>query len=377
MTTTSTSLNNNQAYKTKTRIITTIGPTSDTPEILAFFKEHKVEIARLNFSHGTNEKQIESGINARKAGLKLLMDLQGPKIRVGVLPNPIHLAPKQDLILELEKTDKVYPYYDNGVMILPSQVDLAKSLVMGNRVLIDDGKVELQVSKVENGQVFCQVRFEGLVKSHKGINLPDSALDISFLTEVDKEKLEAILPVLKPEIVAASFVRTAKDMQDIKTIISRVLDVNSITDYFPQVCAKIEQPEAVQDQNLKEIVQISDLIMIARGDLALETNPLHLAVPFLQDKIVKECKKQNKPFVIATQILESMIETSVPTRAEVSDLYRAVILQDADYIMLSGESASGKFPTKCVELMSKMIEEKEKMMSLDFGKEAKIEQEIY
>jgi pyruvate kinase len=163
------------------------------------------------------------------------------------------------------------------------------------------------------------------------------------------------LPVLKPEVVAVSFVKTVKDLELLKSFIKKILSENKISDYFPKICPKLEMGEAVKDENLETIVDFSDLVMIARGDLALEAHPLHINVPFNQEKIKHVCRQQNKPFIVATQILESMIDSPVPTRSEVSDLYRAVILDEADFVMLSAESAAGKYGRKCVDLMKTMI----------------------
>ena len=341
----------------KTKIITTIGPSSLSNETLNFFKEHSVEYARLNFSHSASDWHIDAGNKCRQFGLSLLMDLGGPKIRLGILHEDTKLKTNSECVLELSNESKSYPYkLSTGEIVLPIAVDVSKALAEGRFVLVDDGKLKLEVLKVESGLVFCKVLSGGIFKSRKGVNLPKSSLDISFLTDRDKQMIKDTLKHLKPEVVACSFVKSAKDIEQMKDYIAQVIKEDEIDpNYFPKICAKLEQHEVFADNNLEELVQVCDLIMIARGDLALEVTPAHIILPFLQEKIERACRKYNKPFVVATQILESMIDCPVPTRAEVSDLYRAVVLDQADYIMLSGESAMGNYPIECVTLMHSMI----------------------
>jgi len=342
-----------------TKIITTIGPTSQDAATLNYFAEHGVEYARLNFSHNVPDWHITAGLKAREAGLKLLADVSGPKIRLGDLVSDIEVREGTEVIFEKQDLELDYPLWKNvdekQVLVLPTILDLAPYLAPERVMLIDDGKVELKVNKIEEGNIYAQVVFGGKIRSHKGINLPETDIKVNFLTKRDQEFLNSVLPVLKPEVVAVSFVKTVKDLEILKDFVTLVLAQHGINDYFPLICPKIEMGEAVKDENLGDIVDFTDMIMIARGDLALEAHPLHINVPFNQEKIKSVCKAKNKPFIIATQILESMITSPVPTRAEVSDLYRAVILDKADYIMLSGEAASGEYPKKCVELMETMI----------------------
>ncbi len=344
-----------------TKIITTIGPASEQMEVLEYFAQNNVEFARLNFSHNSSDWHLHTGENCRKAGLKLLFDLSGPKIRLGILEHNQEITTNSTIILEMENTEHDYPYVkkdDGAKLVFPYQFPIYEHLKAGDKLLIDDGKIHLQVQKILGDQVYCEVVFGGMISSKKGISLPDSHMQVKFLRQRDKDMLQDLLLALRPEIVAISFVQSVEDVHLVKKYIrDEILVPNSISDYFPKICTKLEMQAAVKNSNLHQIVEESDLIMIARGDLALETNPAHLMVPFFQDKIVQACQNNGKPFVVATQILESMINSPVPTRAEVSDLYRAVILNQANYVMLSGESATGMFPQKCVELMNTMIVE--------------------
>lgn len=341
------------------KIITTIGPASQDLDTLTFFKNHQVQIARLNFSHNTVEWHIQTGQIARSAGLELMVDLAGPKVLVGELSQEPTLTTGKKIIIEFEKPKTIYPYTEelNGedVTVIPSYLEFAEFVEVGKQVLIDDGKVQLKVVQKIDNRLVCEVVFGSKIRSHKGINLPGSSLDIHFLVDRDVEFLTKVLPVLKPEYVAPSFVKTIKDLLILEEFIKDILSKNGISDYFPKICTKVEMNEAVSDENLPEIVSKSDLVMIARGDLALETSPLHVRVPFLQEKIKQECLKQSTQFIVATQILETMFSSPVPCRAEVSDLYRAVVLDKADYVMLSGESAAGSFAKECVKLMDTMI----------------------
>jgi pyruvate kinase len=343
-----------------TKIVASIGPACLNKETLKYFVSHHVEIARMNFSHNTSDWHFQSSLIARDAGLKLLFDLQGPKIRLGDVNENVVVKSGQKILLEQQKVDQFYPYNrelaGGEYQTFPFYFPVNKFVNPGDTILVDDGKVEWKVIEVIDEKVICEVIYGGIIKSRKGMNMPDSNLEVDFLQERDLQFLEDLFVKLQPEYVAASFVKTKDDILFLKGILQDHLDKAGITDYFPKVCAKLEMSEAVNETNLPEIVAECDIVMIARGDLALETYPTHINVPFIQAAIEAECKKQNKPFIVATQILESMCENPVPTRAEVSDLYRAVITDKADYVMLSGESAAGAFPERCIKLMSDMIE---------------------
>jgi pyruvate kinase len=340
-----------------TKIITTIGPSSLDDQILRFFKNHSVEYARLNFSHSNSSWHIEAAQKCRQAGLKLLVDLGGPKIRLGELYQDTKISTGSKIVLEHAKNTLSYPYnLETGEIVIPVAVDLSPDVALGSQVLIDDGKLSLIIDEIEGERVICTVTAGGVFKSRKGVNLPESSIKISFLTDRDKIMLEDTLAILKPDMIACSFIKSQKDIEEIKDFIGDLIAVQNIdSNYFPKICSKLEQHELFDGDNLEEVIKGSDLLMIARGDLALEVEPIHIVVPFLQEKIERACRKFNKPFVVATQILESMISCPAPSRAEISDLYRAVMIDKADFIMLSGESAMGNYPKECVQLMDDMI----------------------
>ncbi|CAF1159787.1 unnamed protein product [Rotaria sp. Silwood1] len=340
-----------------TKIITTLGPASGNPEILQYFKEHSVEIARLNGSHGIIEEHIRMAKLAVHAGLDLMLDLPGPKIRLGEI-NDKSLVVKvgEKVIIEKENKTKeknTIKKENNNIKILPCQFSIEKSTKVNDIVYIDDGKLQFRVLKVEVNRIQAEALNSGPVKSHKGVNLPYGKIDIDFLTENDLRLIEKLLPIIKPKYVATSFVKTINDIHRLKKAIQDSL--NNIKDYYPKIIVKIEMAEAIEPINITNLINECDMIMIARGDLALETTPVHIRVPFIQANLVQRCQKQNKPFIIATQILESMITCPVPTRAEVSDLYRAVVLDKANYIMLSSEAAVGQYPKECVTIMHDLI----------------------
>ncbi|CAF2515600.1 unnamed protein product [Rotaria sp. Silwood2] len=339
-----------------TKIITTLGPASSNPEVLQYFKEHSVEIARLNGSHGIIEEHIRMAKLAIHAGLDLILDLPGPKIRLGEI-NDKSLVVKagEKVIIEKEKKTKEHNTIEkeNNIKILPCQFPIEKSTKVNDIVYIDDGKLQFRVLKVETNRIQAEALNSGPVKSHKGVNLPYGKIDIDFLTENDLRLIEKLLPIIKPKYVATSFVKTINDIQRLKKALHDSL--SNIKDYHPKIIVKIEMAEAIEPINITNLINECDMIMIARGDLALETTPVHIRVPFIQADLVQRCQKQNKPFIIATQILESMITCPVPTRAEVSDLYRAVVLDKANYIMLSSEAAVGQYPKECVTMMHDLI----------------------
>lgn len=340
-----------------TKIITTIGPSSNNLEILKFFREYSVDIARLNCSHNTPEWHLEAGNMCRQAKLKILMDLCGPKIRIGEFET-VEVKNGQKLVLEMQDKEKAYPYEQNGELTLPLHFPIQDYIKAGERILVDDGKLEWVVEKVEDGRVYCEVLFGGLVKSRKGMNMPSTKIEVDFLTERDHQFLDSLVHTLRPEYIACSFVKTAEDVKKVKARVEEILTQNGISkeEYRPKICSKIEMKDAVSDANLGTIIAESDIIMIARGDLALETYPAHVLVPYIQQKIANECKFANKPFIVATQALETMMDAPVPTRAEISDIYRSIYVDRANYVMLSGESAGGKYPIRSVEIMHQMIQ---------------------
>jgi pyruvate kinase len=338
----------------KTSIITTIGPASSNRETLSFFRDNSVTVARLNFSHGSPESHLESANLCRKAGLEIMVDLAGPKILLGEIQQPSTIFRGNRIILELQESNKTYPYTLDNAEVFPCQFDIHNFVTSGISIYIDDGKIKLLVEKVEGDKVFCKIIAGGLVKSNKGVNIPEGQIEIDFLVERDRTYLEALINQIKPEIVALSFVKDSKQIIMVKEYLQSIISDN---DYFPKICTKLELEKSVNKENFENVVDQSDMIMIARGDLALETEPVHILVPFYQKYITKYCKDVGVEVIIATQILESMITSPVPTRAEVSDLYRAVWIDEADYVMCSAETAIGSYAKECVELMSNMINE--------------------
>lgn len=342
-----------------TKIIATLGPISENLEIQQYFKAHNVQIARINCSHDTPENQTAKGLSAKKAGLEVLMDMPGPKIRMGAL-DPLTVKIGDKIGLELERAGVEYPHPRNhdGITyeILPTRVQLASFVKEGDDILIDDGKTHLVVDESIDGVMYCTAVSNGLIKSGKGINLPISDVQIDFLTERDVYMMDGCLAQMRPEYLACSFVKNAGEVERMRGLVREILAKNKITDYFPKICVKLEMGMALETDTLTEIMNNCDMVMVARGDLALEAKPLHIAVPFLQDKIVAMAKEKGIPVVVATQMLESMLEAPVPTRAEVSDIYRAVNINKADFIMLSAESASGMYAREAVKFMSDLID---------------------
>lgn len=333
----------------RTKIVATVGPACDTYEKLLELVKCGVNVFRLNFSHGNHEdkRKIIENIRAitknEPYNIAILADLQGPKLRVGDLEDGKILLKSGDrFVFTTEKMvgtkDKIYVSYPN----------LAKDLKLGERVFLDDGKMELKVEEILNEkEILVSVTLGGLLTPKKGVNLPDSALTMPSLTEKDKEDFEFIM-TQDLDWLALSFVRKAEDIVSLKKMVkakgSKI-----------KVISKIEMPEALK--NLRDIIVESDGIMIARGDLGVEV-PIE-QVPVIQKDIIRKCMHRAKPVIVATQMMESMIDRTKPNRSEVSDVANAV-LEGADAVMLSGETATGSYPSLVVETMSKIILEVEK-----------------
>mmetsp|Transcript_19277 Transcript_19277/g.25125 ORF Transcript_19277/g.25125 Transcript_19277/m.25125 type:complete len:476 (-) Transcript_19277:53-1480(-) len=335
----------------RTKIVATIGPASNKPEVLKKLIIAGMNVARLNFSHGSYEDHAKTLATIRSVSAELgtattiLQDLQGPKIRVSKLPdNGVPLKAGDEICFVPQRSD--YEYKEGFIGI--DYLFLAEEAKPGNQILIDDGLLEMQVERVEDEKVFCKVIVGGCLKSRKGVNLPTLPLRVPSMTEKDKEDL-AFGVKQGVDWISLSFVRSAADIRMLKELL---LEHNGSD--IP-VMAKIEKPQAID--NLEEIVEISDGIMVARGDLGVEMRPE--TVPRLQKQIIKLCNQQGKPVITATQMLDSMIHNPRPTRAEVSDVAYA-ISDGTDAIMLSGESAVGKYPIKAVEMMTKIALDTEK-----------------
>lgn len=332
----------------RTKIVATVGPACDTYDKLLDLIKAGVNVFRLNFSHGTNEdkaKIIEHIRNINKTepyNIAILGDLQGPKLRVGEIENnALVIVPGDILTFTNEKLvgtkERIYVSYPN----------LHADVKVGNKIMIDDGKLEVKVVSIEkNNDVKVQVLLGGVLSSKKGINLPDTKISLPALTEKDLIDLDFIIDQ-QLDWVALSFVRSVKDIVILR---SKLQERKSKT----KIIAKIEKPEALT--NIRDIIVESDAIMIARGDLGVEL-PVE-QVPLIQRQIIRKCLHRAKPVIVATQMMESMIDRSKPNRSEITDVANAV-LEGADAVMLSGETATGQHPTLVVETMCKIIKEVE------------------
>ncbi len=332
----------------RTKIVATVGPACDTYEKLLGLVKVGVNVFRLNFSHGSHEDKALIIEHIRKINrtepynIAILGDLQGPKLRVGeIAGNALLLEPGDVLTFTNEKLvgtkERIYVSYPN----------LHKDVKPGNIILIDDGKIEVKVKGIlPNNDVQVEVTLGGLLSSKKGINLPDTKISLPALTEKDLADLDFIIDQ-KLDWVALSFVRKVEDITELR---SKLKAKDSKT----KIIAKIEKPEALV--NIRDIIIESDGIMIARGDLGVEL-PVE-KVPLIQKQIIRKCLHRAKPVIVATQMMESMIDRVKPNRSEITDVANAV-LEGADAVMLSGETATGKHPTLVVETMRKIILEVE------------------
>jgi pyruvate kinase len=326
----------------RTKIVCTLGPSSNTEEKIDKLVRNGMNIARINFSHGTHEENGKVIQNVRKVAdrygvsLPILADLQGPKIRIGTMKDGGQEVEAGDYVTltteDIEGTSETIPVDYKG---------LINDAVEGNRLLIDDGLLELKVIKKDESSLVAQVVVGGLLKSRKGLNLPDVDLSMSSLTEKDIEDLEYAVSQ-GVDYVAMSFVRSADDIQE---VISRVRAKGSNAG----IVAKIEKPEAITV--IDDIIEESSGIMVARGDLGIEIASER--VPMVQKNIIDKCRQAGKPVITATQMLDSMIENPRPTRAESSDVANAV-LDGTDAVMLSGETAAGDYPVEAVKTMDKI-----------------------
>jgi pyruvate kinase len=333
----------NQKLFKKTKIVATVGPASRDRDTLRELILSGANVFRLNFSHGSHadhQKTIEmvrSLNDELGTHVCLLQDLQGPKIRVGqVKDGAVPIEPGQQLIIttdEIEGTSERVSTVYQGI---------TQDVKPGDMILVDDGNIELKVLRVDGSDVYTEVIHGELLKSRKGINLPNSNVSAPSMTEKDIEDLEFAFQ-FDLEWVALSFVRTADDIRDIKARIAKA-------GVGTKVVAKIEKPEAIA--NIDEIIDETDALMVARGDLGVEV--ASEMVPIYQKRLVRKCNRLAKPVIIATQMLESMTENPRPTRAETNDVANAV-LDGADALMLSAESASGKFPVESVRRMAQTI----------------------
>ncbi len=332
----------------RAKIICTIGPACNTEAAMRDLLRLGMDIARLNFSHGTHEDHAHNIQRLRRAAERegrtvcILQDLQGPKIRTGPLERHEPVLLKTGAVVTITPQDVP----GTATHISTTFPDLARELTPGARILLSDGLIELRVRGVRGKDVRCDVLNGGMLGEHKGINLPGIALSIPALTEKDRKDLEFGLSH-GVDAVALSFVRTAADVSTVKQIIAAH---NSDV----PVIAKLEKPQAID--HLEEILEAADGVMVARGDLGVEMAPEK--VPVIQKHVIRRASAWRKPVITATQMLESMIENPRPTRAEASDVANAVF-DGTDAVMLSAETASGQYPRESVSIMSRIVVEAE------------------
>ena len=354
------------SYQRKTKIVATVGPASESKESLIQLAKAGVNVFRLNFSHGTHEDHLQRLLTIREISkeldlnLSILQDLQGPKIRTQLVENNgVVLEAGKQLIFAMDES-----LLGTSEKVGTTYTSMYLDVNVGERILMDDGNLEVKVISIDpvKKEVVTEVIYGGILKSKKGINLPGTKVSLPCLTPKDEADLYFGLDH-GVDWIALSFVRKAADIWDIKDKI-KAYGKNT------RVIAKIEKPEAID--NLDEIIEATDAIMVARGDLGVEMDGA--VVPYLQQLMVEKCTAAGKPVIVATQMLESMITNPVPTRAETSDVANAV-LQGASATMLSGESASGSYPIKAVETMAhihEIVEQQQNELVIIRGDEAAI-----
>jgi pyruvate kinase len=342
----------------KTKIVATIGPASEKPDVLAQLISEGVDVIRLNFSHGSHEEHGARIDTVRKVSAKvgkpvaIVCDLQGPKIRIGKVPSEgIQLSEGAEIIFDASTA-----VYQNGNIPLPSPIFL-EGTHEGDLVYLDDGTLQVRITKVVSPLFHALVVKGGVLTSNKGVNVPDLKLSRPILEDKDKSDLKYAVKA-GVDYIALSFIRNAEDIREARKFMK-----NSKV----KIIAKVERPEALA--NIDEIVAETDAVMVARGDLGVET-PIW-ALPVRQKEIIDRCRLAGKPVIVATQMLDSMIRNPIPTRAEVSDVANAVY-DSADAVMLSGESANGKYPLETVSMMRHILEETESHQVF-FGKKIKAE----
>ncbi len=327
----------------KTKIVATVGPASESKEMLRELISSGVNVFRLNFSHGEHENKARIIERIREVNkemgtyVSILQDLQGPKIRIGEIEGgEVAISPGHQIVITTEEV------LGNASKVSTTYKNLAKDVNVGDMVLVDDGNIELEIKEIKGEEVKCEVRFGEVLKSRKGINLPFTKVTAPSLTPKDRQDLEFGIEH-EVDWVALSFVRSAQDVIELKEIIKA-----SGKDL--RVIAKIEKPEALQE--IDEIIEVSDALMVARGDLGVEI--VMEEVPMAQKMIVEKCNNAAKPVIIATQMMESMIKNPRPTRAETNDVANAV-MDGADALMLSAETAVGAYPVEVVTSMRNTI----------------------
>ncbi len=328
----------------RAKIVATLGPATSSPEAITRLVEAGMDVARLNLSHGKHADHeavyghVRAAADSIGRGVGILVDLQGPKIRLGTFASgPVLLSPGDEFIVTTEAVP------GDRQMVSTTHAGLPDDVSPGDLVLVDDGRIELRVTKVDGPRVHTEVIEGGRVSDNKGFNLPGVAVSVPALSEKDRDDLRWALRT-GADMIALSFVRSAADIVDVHAI----MDEEGVR--LP-VLAKVEKPQAIE--NLEEIIAAFDGVMVARGDLGVEL-PLE-AVPLVQKRAIQLCREAAKPVIVATQMLDSMAVATRPTRAEASDVANAV-LDGADALMLSGETSVGDHPSLVVETMSRIIE---------------------
>jgi pyruvate kinase len=336
------------AWRRRAKIVCTLGPSSSTEDQIRQLLLLGMDVARLNFSHGSHEEHLQRILTLRKAAAELgrtvcvLQDLQGPKIRTGALRGhmPVELVPGSRVTITNRDVEGTAELLGTTFKTLAGEAEV------GSRILLSDGRLSLQVLKVRGDDVVCKVIDGGMLGEHQGINLPGAVLSVPSLTRKDKKDLAFGLSV-SVDAVAISFVRSAADVRAVKKIIAAA-------GRDTPVIAKLEKPQAIE--NLEEILEIADAVMVARGDLGVEVPPEK--VPIIQKHVIRRAQHWRKPVITATQMLDSMMQNPRPTRAEASDVANA-IYNGTDAVMLSGETASGKYPREAVSMMARIVVETE------------------
>ena len=339
----------------KTKIICTMGPNADKRETLKALVENGMDIARFNFSHGDHEEQkarfdlLKSVRDEMKKPIAILLDTKGPEIRTGLLENggKVVLKEGEEFILTSKEIK------GNEKMVYQTYSQLAKDVKPGNTILIDDGLIGLEVKEIRGGDIVCTVRNGGELGQRKGINVPNVRVNLPGITKKDRDDI--IFGIEQGiDFSAASFVRDAEAVKEIRAILK---EHNA---EHVDIIAKIENSEGIE--NIDKIVSAADGIMVARGDMGVEIPAYE--VPHVQKMIVEKCNQKYKPVIIATQMLDSMIRNPRPTRAEVTDVANA-IREGADAIMLSGETAMGKYPVEALKMMAQIAESTEQYLDYD------------
>jgi pyruvate kinase len=338
----------------RAKIVATLGPASNTEHLFRELVHAGLDVARLNFSHGTHAEKLKLIQMIRKVAheeekpICILADLQGPKIRTGRLRNRLPVSLKAGQHLTITPRDVA----GTSNVIATTFPSLAENVTEGARILLSDGLIELRVTRVRGVDVECEVLNGGILGEFKGINLPGIAVRVPSLTAKDEVDLEFAIRN-GVDVIAVSFVRTAEDVRLVKR---RMAELGAET----WIIAKLEKPQAIE--HLEAILEVADGVMVARGDLGVELPPEK--VPAIQKRVIRRATEMRKPVITATQMLESMIENPRPTRAEASDVANA-IYDGTDAVMLSAESAAGKYPVQAVAMMSKIVAETERQIRLE------------